>query len=562
MSLLGVEDLSVNFKVEGGTLEAVRQVSFAIDQGETVALVGESGSGKSVTALSILQLLPYPKAWHPGGSITLDGQELIGADEAVLRQVRGDRVGIIFQEPMTSLNPLHKVEKQVSESLLLHRGLNRAEARRRTLELLHLVQLQEAEQRLDAYPHQLSGGQRQRVMIAMALANEPDLLIADEPTTALDVTIQAQILSLLRDLQRRLGMAMLLITHDLTIVRKVADRVCVMTEGQIVETGPVAEVFERPQHAYTRHLLAAEPKGKPLQHAPDAPVIMAADQLKVHFPIQRGLLRRVVGHVKAVDGVDLEVRQGQTVGVVGESGSGKTTLGLALLRLLRSTGDIRFQGQAIQGWSSRRLRPLRRHMQVVFQDPYGSLSPRMSIGQIIEEGLQLHQIGGDRAGRRQLVAKVLEEVGLDPIEPGPLPARVLGRPAPADQHRPRDGAGAVLRRPRRADLRPRHVGASPDRRSPARPPGPPRPRLPLHQPRSAGRARAQRPGDRDARRPGRGAGAGRGHLRAPRAPLHARPDGSRLRHRGGRQRVRRRLTGRLPSQAAPRAGVESGHVRP
>ncbi len=426
MSLLNVENLSVNFRVEGGTLEAVREVSFAIDQGETLALVGESGSGKSVTALSILQLLPYPKASHPGGSITLDGKELIGADEATLREVRGDRVGIIFQEPMTSLNPLHKVEKQVSETLLLHRGLSRTEARTRTLELLHLVQLQEAEQRLDAYPHQLSGGQRQRVMIAMALANEPDLLIADEPTTALDVTIQAQILSLLKDLQGRLGMAMLLITHDLTIVRKVADRVCVMTAGEIVETGPVAEIFERPQHAYTRHLLAAEPKGKPLRHATDAPVIIAADRLKVHFPIQRGLLRRTVGVVKAVDGVDVEVRKGQTVGVVGESGSGKTTLGLALLRLIKSTGKIRFQGQAIQGWSSRRMRPLRRHMQVVFQDPYGSLSPRMSIGQIIDEGLQLHKIGGDRAGRRRLVAKVLEEVGLDPLSQDRYPHEFSG----------------------------------------------------------------------------------------------------------------------------------------
>ncbi len=426
MSLLEIKDLSVSFGVEDGTLEAVRKVSLAIDQGETVALVGESGSGKSVTALSILQLLPYPKAWHPGGSITLDGQELIGAEEAVLRQVRGDRVGIIFQEPMTSLNPLHKIEKQVSETLLLHRALSRAEARRRTLELLHLVRLQEAEQRLDAYPHQLSGGQRQRVMIAMALANEPDLLIADEPTTALDVTIQAQILMLLRDLQRRLGMAMLLITHDLTIVRKVADRVCVMTDGQIVEAGPVAEVFERPQHAYTRHLLAAEPKGRPPVPAADAPVVMAADQLRVYFPIQRGLLRRTVGHVKAVDGVDLVVRRGQTVGVVGESGSGKTTLGLALLRLLRSTGEIRFQGQAIQGWSSRRLRPLRRHMQIVFQDPFGSLSPRMSIGQIIEEGLTLHRLGGDRQGRRRLVAKVLEEVGLDPISQDRYPHEFSG----------------------------------------------------------------------------------------------------------------------------------------
>jgi microcin C transport system ATP-binding protein len=414
MSLLEVEDLSVNFKVEGGTLEAVRQVSFAIDKGRTLALVGESGSGKSVTALSILQLLPYPKAWHPSGSIRLDGEELCRANEATLRAVRGDRVAMIFQEPMTSLNPLHTIDRQITETLTLHRGLSGRAARERALELLHLVQLKDAEERLTAYPHQLSGGQRQRVMIATALANEPDLLIADEPTTALDVTIQAQILTLLRDLQRRLGMAMLLITHDLTIVRKIADRVCVMTAGRIVEAGPVEDVFERPQHAYTRHLLAAEPKGRPLSRTADAPVVMAGKGVKVHFPIQRGLLRRTVGHVKAVDGVDVMVRRGQTVGVVGESGSGKTTLGMALLRLIRSAGSIRFQDQEIQGWQSRRLQPLRRHMQIVFQDPYGSLSPRMSIGQIIEEGLKLHRMGGDRQGRRRQVARVLEEVGLDP----------------------------------------------------------------------------------------------------------------------------------------------------
>jgi microcin C transport system ATP-binding protein len=414
MSLVEVKDLSVNFKVEGGTLEAVRQVSFHIDKGETLALVGESGSGKSVTALSLLQLLPYPKAWHPSGSIRLDSRELIGADEPTLRQVRGDRVGIIFQEPMTSLNPLHTIERQIGETLMLHRGMSRTEARARALELLHLVRLQEAEERLGAYPHQLSGGQRQRVMIAMALANEPDLLIADEPTTALDVTIQAQILKLLKDLRQRLGMAMLLITHDLTIVRKVADRVCVMTDGRIVETGPVEEVFARPRHPYTQHLLAAEPKGRPLARPDQAPVVMAAEQVKVHFPIQRGLLRRTVGHIKAVDGVDLHIRRGQTVGVVGESGSGKTTLGLALLRLIKSEGGIRFGDRDIQGWASRRLRPLRRHMQIVFQDPYGSLSPRMSVGQIVEEGLKLHGIGDGRQGRRRLVAKALEEVGLDP----------------------------------------------------------------------------------------------------------------------------------------------------
>jgi microcin C transport system ATP-binding protein len=414
MSLLEVDDLSVSFKVEGGALEAVRNVSFWIDQGETLALVGESGSGKSVTALSILQLLPYPKAWHPGGRIRLDGRDLLGADERTLREVRGGRVGIVFQEPMTSLNPLHTIARQIGETLTLHRGLGQSEARRQALELLHLVRLQEAEQRLDAYPHQLSGGQRQRVMIAMALANQPELLIADEPTTALDVTIQAQILTLLKDLQHRLNMAMLLITHDLTIVRKVADRVCVMTDGEIVESGAVEEVFERPQHAYTRHLLAAEPKGRPLRWDPNAPVVMAGDDVKVHFPIQRGLLKRTVGHIKAVDGVDVTVRRGQTVGVVGESGSGKTTLGLALLRLLKSEGAIRFQDKDIQGWTSGKLRPLRRDMQIVFQDPFSSLSPRMSVGQIIGEGLTLHGLGGDREGRRRLVSKVLEEVGLDP----------------------------------------------------------------------------------------------------------------------------------------------------
>jgi microcin C transport system ATP-binding protein len=414
MSLVDVTDLSVTFRIEGGALAAVRNVSFTIEPGETLAIVGESGSGKSVTALSIMQLLPYPKAFHPSGSIQLEGRELIGADETILRRVRGDRVGMIFQEPMTSLNPLHKVEKQIVETLILHKGMSRSAARARALELLRLVRLQDAETRLDSYPHQLSGGQRQRVMIAMALANEPDLLIADEPTTALDVTVQAQILNLLKGLQQRLGMAVLLITHDLTIVRKVADRVCVMTQGAIVERNTVREVFERPQHAYTRHLLAAEPKGRPLRRDENAPVVMAGDDVKVHFPIQRGLLKRTVGHVKAVDGVDLEVRRGQTVGVVGESGSGKTTLGLALLRLLRSDGSIRFRDREIQGWPSRRLRPLRRQMQIVFQDPFSSLSPRFSVRQIVEEGLILHGLGGDREARRALVARALEEVGLDP----------------------------------------------------------------------------------------------------------------------------------------------------
>jgi len=412
--LLQVRDLSVAFAVEGGRADAVRHVSFDIQKGKTLALVGESGSGKSVTALSILQLLPYPTASHPSGSIHYKGREILGASTDTLRGFRGDEISMVFQEPMTSLNPLHTVEKQINEVLLVHRGLRPAAARTRTLELLHLVGIPEPEKRLDAYPHQLSGGQRQRVMIAMALANEPDLLIADEPTTALDVTIQAQILKLLRDLQARLGMAMLLITHDLNIVRKVAHDVAIMTDGEIVEQGPVADIFEAPQHDYTRHLLAAEPKGKPLPADPSAPVMMAADNLKIWFPIKAGLLRRTVDYVRAVDDVTVEIREGHTVGVVGESGSGKTTLGLALLRLIASKGPIRFDGRDIQGLRSKVLRPLRREMQVVFQDPFSSLSPRLSIAQIIEEGLLVHEQGGRFDERRELIAESLREVGLDP----------------------------------------------------------------------------------------------------------------------------------------------------
>jgi len=412
--LLQIRDLSVSFDAPGGEVQAVRRISFDIDKGETVALVGESGSGKSVTALSILQLLPYPPARHPSGSIRFQGGELLAAPEPALRRVRGDRIAMIFQEPMTSLNPLHTIEKQVNEVLFVHKALGRAAAHTRTLELLRLVGLADAERRLGAYPHQLSGGERQRVMIAMALANEPDLLIADEPTTALDVTIQAQILVLLKRLQVQFGMALLLITHDLTIVRRVADRVCIMTQGEIVESGLTGDLFDHPRHAYTRHLLQAEPKGRPVPAAPDAPVIMTASDLKVWFPLKSGLLRRLPDYVKAVDGVSVSVREGHTLGIVGESGSGKTTLGLALLRLLPSDGQITFCGQAIHGASPKTLRPLRREMQIVFQDPYGSLSPRMSIAQIIEEGLQVHNMGGNRAERRALIDQVLEEVGLDP----------------------------------------------------------------------------------------------------------------------------------------------------
>ncbi|SDB37696.1 ABC transporter ATP-binding protein [Bauldia litoralis] len=412
--LLSVRDLGVDFRQGGHVTHAVRGVSFDIARGETVALVGESGSGKSVTALSVMKLLPYPAASHPTGEIRFKGTDLLATPEAELRRVRGADIGIVFQEPMTSLNPLHTIERQVGEVLKLHQGMGEAAARKRVLELLDQVGIPNAAERLGAYPHQLSGGQRQRVMIAMALANEPDLFIADEPTTALDVTVQAQILELLLDLQKRTGLSMLFITHDLGIVRKMADRVCVMTEGKIVETGQTEAVFADPQHEYTRHLLAAEPKGEPPVSDDKAPVVMAADDLKVWFPIKRGLLRKVVGHVKAVDGIDVAVREGQTLGIVGESGSGKTTLGLALMRLISSEGRIVFLGDSIQGNSFKEMRPLRREMQIVFQDPYGSLSPRMSVSDIIEEGLRIHAPGLSIAERDRKVVKALEEVGLDP----------------------------------------------------------------------------------------------------------------------------------------------------
>lgn len=412
--LLSIDELSVSFATPGGDVDAVRHISFDIGEGETVALVGESGSGKSVTALSVLQLLPYPVARHPSGSVRCQGDEVMGADEAALRGIRGNRISMIFQEPMSSLNPLHTVQKQIAETLILHKGLSEAEARARVLELLKLVGLANAEQRLTAYPHELSGGQRQRVMIAMALANEPDLLIADEPTTALDVTIQAQILKLLKDLQAEFGMAMLFITHDLGIVRKIADRVCVMREGEIVEAGETASLFADPQHEYTQRLLAAEPKGSKIAPEESAPLIIEGDDVKVWFPIKKGLLRRTVDHVRAVDGISVTVRAGQTVGVVGESGSGKTTLGMALLRLEQSTGGIRFEGRDIQALSVSDLQPLRRQMQVVFQDPFGSLSPRMSIGEIIAEGLRIHDPDGDAASRDAKVVEALQDVDLEP----------------------------------------------------------------------------------------------------------------------------------------------------
>ena len=407
--LVEVADLHVAFRGE----LAVRGVDFQIERGETLALVGESGSGKSVTALSILQLLPYRYASHPRGSIKVDGQEVVGAGEAAMLAVRGERVGMVFQEPMTSLNPLHDIEKQIGEILFVHRGMDRRQARTRTLELLELVGLQDAEQRLRAYPHQLSGGQRQRVMIAKALAAEPDLLIADEPTTALDVTIEAQILALLRELKQRLNMAMLLITHDLDVVRKMADRVCVMTAGRLVEQGPAKEVFAAPQHAYTQALLAAAPSGDPVSARPNAPVALAAKKLGVSFDLARGWFSRR-RPFKAVDDVSLRIHQGETVGVVGESGSGKTTLAMALLRLVASSGEIALDGRPIHGLTANALRPLRQWMQIVFQDPYGSLAPRLSVHQIVEAGLKIHRPEMSRADRRERAAGVLADVGLGP----------------------------------------------------------------------------------------------------------------------------------------------------
>ena len=414
--LLEIRDLSVTFAGRGGerAVEAVKGVSFSLDREETLALVGESGSGKSVTALSILQLLPYPLAAHgANSSIRFAGEQLVGAAPEQLRRVRGNRIAMVFQEPMTSLNPLHTIERQIGETLLVHEHMASVAVRERTLELLRLVDLPDANSRLGAYPHQLSGGQRQRVMIAMAIANEPDVLIADEPTTALDVTIQAHILQLLRDLRARLGMALLLITHDLTIVRKMADEICIMTGGEIVETGSPAAIFARPRHPYTRRLLAAEPKGLPPPADRAAPNLMTADNIRVWFPIRSGVLRRVRGHIKAVDGVSLAVRTGSTLGVVGESGSGKTTLGLALLRLTAAQGEIRFAEQDIAALGQRQLRSLRREMQVVFQDPFSSLSPRLSVAQIVEEGLKVHGLAENAAERRRLIETALTEVGLD-----------------------------------------------------------------------------------------------------------------------------------------------------
>ena len=413
-ALLSVRDLSVMFRQDGKETLAVDHISFDINSGETLALVGESGSGKSVTALSILKLLSYPMASHPSGEILFDNKDLMKLDEKSLQKVRGKDIAMIFQEPMTSLNPLHTVERQVSEVMKVHEGMSDKDARQRTIELLTQVGIREPEKRLSSFPHQLSGGQRQRVMIAMALANNPKLLIADEPTTALDVTVQAQILELLEKLKQERSMSMLFITHNLGIVRKFADRVCVMTGGKIVETGKTADIFNHPQHDYTKKLLAAEPKGNPPKADKNAPVVMEGEKVRVWFPVKKGFFRRTVDYIKAVNDIDVTIREGQTLGVVGESGSGKTTLGLALTRMISSQGHIRFNGKDIEHFSFKQMRPLRRHIQIVFQDPFGSLSPRMSVGEIIAEGLLIHEKNLNYEERDERVVRALEEVDLDP----------------------------------------------------------------------------------------------------------------------------------------------------
>lgn len=410
--LLSIEDLSVEFISGENVQRAVNNINFSINKGETLALVGESGSGKSVTAHSILRLLPYPLARHPSGKIIYQGKDLLAAAPEYLRKVRGNRIAMIFQEPMSSLNPLHTIEKQINEILILHKGMNAKQASVRTLELLTLVEIPNPAQRMNSYPHELSGGQRQRVMIAMALANEPELLIADEPTTALDVTVQQTILELLSDLQERLGMSILLISHDLNLVRRVAHRVCVMRNGEIVEQAACAEIFSNPQHPYTQELLGAEPGGTPVPHSPSETLLETRD-LRVWFPIKKGIFQRTADYIKAVDGISFTLQRGQTLGIVGESGSGKSTLGLAILRLINSKGGIFYAGNAIDQLSQKEVRPLRRDIQVVFQDPFGSLSPRMSVSDIIGEGLHIHKMGNAQEQEQAIIA-ALQEVGLDP----------------------------------------------------------------------------------------------------------------------------------------------------
>ena len=412
--LLSVRDLSVRFEQDNQQpVDAVKQISFNIPKGQTLALVGESGSGKSVSAMSILKLLPYPKASHPSGEIFYNGKNLLALNERQMCQMRGDKISVIFQEPMTSLNPLHTIEKQIGETLLLHRGMTGKQAQVRILELLDLVGINDAHKRLKSYPHELSGGQRQRVMIAMALANDPELLIADEPTTALDVTIQEQILQLLQSLQQKLGMSILLITHDLNIVKRYAHHVCVMYQGAQVESAPTETLFANPQHSYTKMLLNADPSGEPAPLPATCEPLLNTDNLRVWFPVKQGFFQKTVDHIKAVNDVSLSINKGETLGIVGESGSGKTTLGLAIIKLIRSVGGINFAGHELASLDQKQIKPLRSRIQIVFQDPFGSLSPRMSISEIIAEGLQIHQ-PDNKAQHEALIIDALNEVGLDP----------------------------------------------------------------------------------------------------------------------------------------------------
>ena len=404
--ILKIENLSVSF----GKNDAVKNVSFGINKGETVALVGESGSGKSITALATVNLID--QAANISGSVKYCEKEIINSNSKDLRKIRGNDISFIFQEPMTSLNPLHTIERQLSESLKLHQGLKGPKVLEKILDLLAKVGIDEAHKRVTNYPHQLSGGQRQRIMIAMALANKPDLLIADEPTTALDVTIQAQILELLAKIQKSEGMGMLFITHDLSVVRRIADRVCVMKGGEIIEEGVTNEIFESPKHAYTKKLLNAEPSGIPRPIIANAAKVIDIKNLRIWFPIVKGILRKVVGNVKAVNNANLNISEGETLGIVGESGSGKTTLALAIMRLISSKGHITFMGKKLDGLTNNQLKPIRRDIQMVFQDPYGSLSPRFTIEQIIAEGLDVHNLD-EGQNRRKMVENILLEVGLE-----------------------------------------------------------------------------------------------------------------------------------------------------
>ncbi|KFX22620.1 microcin C ABC transporter ATP-binding protein YejF [Pectobacterium betavasculorum] len=423
--LLQIDNLSIAFRKGDQEQRVVDQLSLAVNTGETLALVGESGSGKSVTALSVLRLLPSPPVVYPQGDIRFDGQSLLHADEKTLRQIRGNRIAMIFQEPMVSLNPLQRIEKQLIEVLSLHRGMRTEAARSEVISCLDRVGIRQAKSRLNDFPHQLSGGERQRVMIAMALLTQPDLLIADEPTTALDVTVQAQILKLLNELKQELRMSLLFITHDLSIVRQLADNVSVMKAGQAVEHNSCQQLFSAPQHPYTRQLLDAEPSGEPLPVEDDGEPLLRVEQLHVSFPVKRGLLRRTVDEKKVVNNISFTLRRGESLGLVGESGSGKSTTGLALLRLIQSRGDIWFDGHALQGLTRKQMLPFRHRIQVVFQDPNSALNPRLNVEQIIAEGLTVHHALSKEA-REQRVVAVMQEVGLDPTTRYRYPSEFSG----------------------------------------------------------------------------------------------------------------------------------------